>query len=81
LDYGVQYRNVPCIVQDYSIDFSDKYGYDLELMLPRVIECSLKLSEVRPSGSVASKSNQGYKIKGWESFLTDHQLGNNPELP
>lgn len=81
LDYGVQYQNVPCIVQDYSIDFSDKYGYDLELMLPRVIECSLKLSEVRPSGSVASQGNKGYKIKGWESFLTDHQLGNNPELP
>lgn len=81
LDYGVQYQNVPCIVQDYSIDFSDKHGYDLELMLPRVIECSLKLSEVRPSGSVASQGNKGYKIKGWESFLTDHQLGNNPELP
>ena len=81
LDYGVQYRNVPCIVQDYSIEFNDKYGYDLALMLPRVIECSLKLSEVRPSGSVASTGNQGYKIKGWESFLTDHQLGNNPELP
>ena len=82
LDYGIQYRNVPCIVEDYSINFSDKYGYDLELMLPRVIECSLKLSEVRPSGNiVGSTNNASYKIKGWESLIKNLQVGTNPDIP
>ena len=80
LDYGVQYINVPCVVQNYSISFSDKYGYDQELMLPRVIECTLDLVEVRPSGNVGRGTNEAFKLKGWESTVKDLKRGNNPEI-
>jgi hypothetical protein len=80
LDYGVQYINVPCVVQNYSIAFNDKYGYDLELMLPRVIECSLDLIEVRPSGTLGRGTNNAFKLTGWESTLNDLKRGNNPEV-
>jgi len=77
LDYGIQYVNVPLLARDYSIKFSDDKGYDTELLLPRVLEVSLDLVEVRTSGS-DDVSIDYFRNTGWEKTVQDLQQGNNP---
>jgi hypothetical protein len=74
LDYGIQYINVPCIAKSYSIKFSDDKGYDTELLMPRVLEVSMDLVEIRTSGP------GDFQNTGWESTVWDLQQGNNPQI-
>lgn len=76
LDYGIQYVNVPCVATNYSIKFSDDKGFDPELLLPRVLEVSMDLVEIRTSGQGRTE----FANTGWEATVRDLQQGNNPEV-
>ena len=47
LTHGGMYNNVPCLLQDYSINIVDEAGYDVQTMTPKRLEISLNLIESR----------------------------------
>lgn len=51
LNHGIVYQNVPCIVNNYSINIDGEAGYDNKTLMPRLIKVSLNLSEVRVSST------------------------------
>tara|TARA_R100001530_G_scaffold19810_1_gene16647 strand:+ start:759 stop:1751 length:993 start_codon:yes stop_codon:yes gene_type:complete len=82
LTHGILYRNIPCIVTNYSIAFDPNTGYDKDTMIPRVIKIDMELKEIRAGdfGQFnASKVNsiEGENLAGWEAVLTsnDNQIG------
>ena len=73
LSHGILYQNVPCICTNYSIDFNEPAGYDLDTLLPRQLKITLKLEEFRtgdfgefaPKGSPIERDN----LAGWEAVV------------
>jgi hypothetical protein len=73
LSHGILYQNVPCICTNYSIDFNEGAGYDLDTLLPRQLKITLKLEEFRtgdfgefaPKGSPIERDN----LAGWEAVV------------
>lgn len=74
LRHGIMYQDVPCIVTDYRISHEEAAGYDLQTLLPRKINISMNLEEVRtgdfgdfdPNNQI-SKDN----LAGWESVILE----------
>lgn len=66
LDWGILYRDVPCVCKGYTINVNDKAGYDKKTLLPRVLEVTMNLEEAR-----ALTTNEIVKdsIVGWEVLL------------
>lgn len=70
LDWGILYRDVPCVCKGYNIQVNDKAGYDKRTLLPRVLTVNMQLEEVRKlhsAGAPITKDN----IAGWEVLFTD----------
>ena len=74
LRHGIMFQDIPCICQSYSIDWDEKAGYDLYTLLPRRLNISLKLEELRTGDfgnfdhtKVISKDN----LAGWEAVMTE----------
>ena len=73
LNHGIMYQNVPCICTDYSIQYEEQAGYDMDTLLPRKIKVNLKLEENRtgdfgefdPKGDMITKDN----LAGWEAVV------------
>jgi len=73
LNHGILYQNIPCICTDYSIDYNEAAGYDIDTMLPRQIKVNLKLEEIRtgdfgefvPKGNPIERDN----LAGWEAVV------------
>jgi len=69
LTHGLMYQNVPCICNDYSIQWDERMGYDLQTLLPRRIRISLQLEEFRtgdfgdyePGGGIKGDNLGGYE--------------------
>ena len=88
LNHGIVYQNVPCVVQNYSINVDGNAGYDNKTLLPRVIKVSLSMMEVRitskddfdPLGKTAYEFDRdiGWDIltEGYVSFnrITDETI-------
>tara|TARA_R110000824_G_scaffold315322_1_gene502463 strand:- start:32754 stop:33722 length:969 start_codon:yes stop_codon:yes gene_type:complete len=68
LDWGILYRDVPCVCKGYTINVNDKGGYDKKTLLPRVLDITMSLEEARNLGGKAS-SVQSDDLRGWEVLL------------
>lgn len=73
LRHGILYQDIPCICTDYSIDYNEAFGYDLDTLLPRQLKINLKLEEFRTGdfGEFAPKGNpiQRDNLAGWEAVV------------
>tara|TARA_A100001391_G_C5083578_1_gene280534 strand:+ start:3680 stop:4624 length:945 start_codon:yes stop_codon:yes gene_type:complete len=73
LRHGILYQDIPCICTDYSIDYNEAAGYDLDTLLPRQLKINLKLEEIRtgdfgefiPKGNPIERDN----LAGWEAVI------------
>ena len=72
LHHGLMYQNVPCICTNYSISWDEAAGYDLMTLLPRKIQVSMNLEEIRtgdfkgfnPEDIIGRDS-----LGGWEAII------------
>ena len=73
LRHGILYQDIPCVCTDYSIDYNEAAGYDLDTLLPRQLKVNLKLEEFRTGdfGEFAPKGNpiQRDNLAGWEAVV------------
>jgi len=73
LSHGVLYQNIPCICTDYSIDYNEAAGYDIDTLLPRQLKINMKLEEARDGdfGEFVPKGNaiQRDNLAGWEAVV------------
>lgn len=72
LTHGIMYNDIPCVCTDYKISHDESAGYELHTFLPRKIEVSMNLEEVRMGDF--SKFSPGERVKGdnlagWESLI------------
>ena len=72
LRHGIMYQDVPCICTNYSIDYNEAAGYDLDTLLPRQLRVQLKLEEIRTGDfsefdqtDIIKKDN----LAGWEAVV------------
>jgi hypothetical protein len=73
LNHGILYQNIPCICENYSIDYNEAAGHDLDTLLPRQLKVTLKLEEIRtgdfgefvPKGNPIERDN----LAGWEAVV------------
>lgn len=72
LSHGLMYRDIPCVVTNYSISNDTLAGYDKKTLLPRIIQVQMNLKEIRPS------DGSKYGIRGWESMLQSPAIGMDP---
>jgi hypothetical protein len=73
LRHGILYQDIPCICTDYSIDYNEAAGYDIDTLLPRQLKINLKLEEIRTGdfGEFAPKGNpiERDNLAGWEAVV------------
>lgn len=73
LSHGILYQDIPCICTDYTIDYNEAMGYDLDTLLPRQLKINLKLEEIRTGdfGEFAPKGNpiERDNLAGWEAVV------------
>ena len=74
LTHGTMYQSIPCVCKNYSIEYVEEAGYDLETLTPRQIKISLDLSEVRVGdfgefnpAQITTRDN----LAGWEAVTND----------
>ena len=73
LRHGILYQDVPCICTNYSIDYNEAAGYDIDTLLPRQLKVTMKLEEIRTGDfgefdttDIIKKDN----LAGWEAVVT-----------
>jgi hypothetical protein len=66
------YQDIPCICTDYSIGYNEAAGYDLDTLLPRQLQITMKLEEIRTGDfgefdttDLIKKDN----LAGWEAVV------------
>ena len=77
LTHGGMYNNVPCLLQDYSINIVDEAGYDVQTMTPKRLEISLNLIESRTGNFGKFDAGQielGDNLAGWESIIETNNI-------
>ena len=81
LNHGILYQDIPCICTNYSIDYNEAAGYDLDTLLPRQLKISMKLEEIRTGDfgeydpvNVIKRDN----LAGWESVVTGENHSMDP---
>lgn len=85
INFGILYRDVPCVCRDYKIEFDEVAGYDVATLLSRKIKFSLSLAEIRVGkfsrfypgveGIIYHRDN----LTGWESIIGDtNEIDPNP---
>jgi len=72
LDWGILYRDVPCVCKGYTINVNGKAGYDKQTLLPRVLEVTMSLEEARNlrGNAFAVQAND---LIGWEVLVGTEQ--------
>ncbi len=85
INHGILYRDVPCVCTDYSIDFDENAGYDLNTLLPKKIKVKLNLVETRTGNfakyepGAAQGETDRDTATGWESIIHHpYELDPNP---
>ena len=77
LSHGGMYNNVPCLLQDYSINIVEEAGYDVQTMTPKRLEISLNLIESRTGNFGAFQAGEiafGDNLTGWESVIETNNI-------
>lgn len=77
ITHGPMYNNIPCVVNDYSIRILNDSGYDVNTLLPKQVEISLKLNEFRAGDFnefEESKPIKGDNHVGWEAILLNNNM-------
>lgn len=75
LTHGPMYNNIPCIVENYSIQIVNDNGYDVGTLMPRNVTVQMTLTEIRTSENFRSRQVFGGDgITGWESVLSDNNM-------
>lgn len=75
LTHGPMYNNIPCIVENYSIQIVNDNGYDVGTLMPRNVTVQMTLTEIRTSENFKSRQVFGGDgITGWESVLSDNNM-------
>ena len=77
LSHGGMYNNVPCLLQDYSINIVEEAGYDVQTMTPKRLEISLNLIESRTGNFGAFQAGEiafGHNLIGWESVIETNNI-------
>lgn len=76
LNHGILYQDIPCVCERYSVKADDMAGYDLRTLLPRKLDFTMELMEVRAGDfgdfdpiHPIKKDN----LAGWESVVGPHQ--------
>ena len=67
LDWGILYRDVPCVCKGYTLNVNGKAGYDKKTLLPRVLEVTMNLEEARALSSATAVAEDS--LMGWEVLL------------
>ena len=72
LRHGILYQDIPCICTNYSIDYNEAAGHDLDTLLPRQLKITMKLEEIRTGDfgefdtkHIIKKDN----LAGWEAVV------------
>ena len=72
LRHGILYQDIPCICTNYSIDYNEAAGHDLDTLLPRQLKITMKLEEIRTgdfgefdTADIIKKDN----LAGWEAVV------------
>ena len=72
LRHGILYQDIPCICTDYSISYNEAAGYDVNTLLPRQLQITMKLEEIRTGDfgdfnttDIIKKDN----LAGWEAVV------------
>lgn len=78
LKHGIMYQDIPCICTDYSIQFREAAGYDINTLLPRQINVSMSLEEIRTGdfgvfdpGAGSADAVKRDNLAGWESVVLE----------
>ena len=77
LSHGGMYNNVPCLLQDYSINIVEEAGYDVQTMTPKRLEISLNLIESRTGNFGPFQAGEiafGDNLTGWESVIETNNI-------
>lgn len=72
LTHGILFMYVPFVCFGYKIEFDEVAGYDRETLLPRKVDISLELVEVRHGDFGEYKSGVAVKrdnVCGWEAII------------
>jgi len=81
LTHGILFRKIPCIVNDYNVTFDEESGYAKNTMIPRNINISLNLQELR-AGNYGKFDQRdistaaGHNLAGYE-VVFDYTGGQN----
>jgi len=77
LTHGAMYNNVPCLLQDYSININEQAGHDVATLTPKKIDITLNLVESRTGNFGDFQSGEvefGDNITGWESVIEENNM-------
>jgi hypothetical protein len=77
LTHGAMYNNVPCLLQDYSINIVEEAGYDVATLTPKRLQISLNLIESRTGNFGrfnAGRIEDGDNLAGWESVISTNNI-------
>ena len=72
LRHGILYQDIPCICTDYTIEYNEAAGYDINTLLPRQIKVTMTLEELRTGNFGefdASKVISQDNLAGWEAVV------------
>jgi hypothetical protein len=74
LEHGILYRRIPCLVDNYSIEFDAAAGYEKDTLLPRRISVNMSLKENRVGDfGVFKPTNihgiEGNNLAGYEAVI------------
>jgi len=75
LRHGILYQDIPCICTNYSIDYNEAAGYDIDTLLPRQLKINMKLEEIRTGDFGEFNSEDANNIikrdnlAGWEAVV------------
>lgn len=72
VNHGILYQDTPTVCLDYKINYNESAGFDLKTLLPRRIEVSMSLQEIRAGDFTEYDPRHPIKrdnIVGWEAII------------
>lgn len=84
LRHGILYQDIPCICTNYSIDFNEAAGYDLNTLLPNQLRVTMKLEEIRTGDFGEFNPNDANNpikrdnLAGWEAVVLGETNSTDP---
>jgi len=77
LNHGMMYMGVPCICDSYKVAHDENAGYDAITFLPRKLDITMNLREVRLRGKdFEPGGDKSRYMPGWDSLYNEDNPGN-----